>query len=235
MDRMSKRISAAKRIAAATTRDKAIAEADKKGRSHRATPGPGGVPDYFGTCGNYANTQLPTGPVTGFILTDGGSGCVSPTVVITDAFGAGTGAAAAMTAGVITAITVTNPGYDYTTPTVKVLDPTGSGALATAAFTTTGTVAGGVCKFIDSLPGIDIANKNDLNQYIPKAIPDVNACPGCDYYEISLVQYTQKLHKDLSATTLRGYMQTNTSDATVRVPSYLGPIHRRSKRSSRPG
>ena len=34
--------------------------------------------------------------------------------------------------------------------------------------------------------------------------------PGSDYYEIGLVQYTEKLSKDLPATTLRGYVQIET-------------------------
>jgi FtsP/CotA-like multicopper oxidase with cupredoxin domain len=85
-------------------------------------------------------------------------------------------------------------------------------------------VSGGIRKFVDSLPGLGVGAANDLNQYIPVAIPDTTTYPGSDYYEISLVQYSQQLHKDLPATRLRGYVQTNTNDATVSVPSYLGPL-----------
>jgi len=52
-------------------------------------------------------------------------------------------------------------------------------------------------------------------QYIPVAIPDTTTYPGCDYYEIELGEYSEKLHSDLPATRLRGYRQTNTNDATV--------------------
>ncbi|WP_090790377.1 multicopper oxidase domain-containing protein [Paenibacillus sp. GP183] len=82
----------------------------------------------------------------------------------------------------------------------------------------------GIRKFVDSLPGLGAANANDLGQYLPVAIPDTTTYPGSDYYEISLVEYTEKLHKDLPATKLRGYKQTNTTDATVSKPSYFGPV-----------
>ncbi|MCP8968583.1 fibronectin type III domain-containing protein [Ectobacillus ponti] len=81
----------------------------------------------------------------------------------------------------------------------------------------------GIRKFVDSLPGLGEANKNNLGQYIPVAIPDTTTYPGSDYYEISLVQYTEKLHSDLPATTLRGYVQTNTTDPSVQKPNYFGP------------
>jgi FtsP/CotA-like multicopper oxidase with cupredoxin domain len=81
----------------------------------------------------------------------------------------------------------------------------------------------GIRKFVDSLPGLGVANKNNLDQYIPVAVPDTTTYPGSDYYEISLVQYTEKLHSDLKPTTLRGYKQTNTIDPTVSKPNYFGP------------
>ena len=62
-----------------------------------------------------------------------------------------------------------------------------------------------------SLPGLGTAGINDLFQYIPVAVPDQTTYTGSDYYEIALVQYTQKLHTDLPATTLRGYVQISTS------------------------
>lgn len=83
----------------------------------------------------------------------------------------------------------------------------------------------GMRKFVDTLPGLGAANKNDLGQYIPIAIPDTTTYPGSDYYEISLVQYQEQMHKDLPATTLRGYEQTNTTDPSVKDhPSYFGPM-----------
>jgi hypothetical protein len=39
-----------------------------------------------------------------------------------------------------------------------------------------------------------------------------------------LKQYTQKMHSDLPATTLRGYYQKNTTDLNASKPSYLGPV-----------
>jgi FtsP/CotA-like multicopper oxidase with cupredoxin domain len=81
---------------------------------------------------------------------------------------------------------------------------------------TTGT---GIRKFMDALPNIPAAN------------PDTTTFPGSDYYEISLQEYTQKLHTDLPATRLRGYVQTNNgtdaSGANTIAPApiqYLGPL-----------
>ncbi len=82
----------------------------------------------------------------------------------------------------------------------------------------------GIRKFVDSLPGLGAAGANDLGQYIPVATPDTSTYPGCDYYEIALVEYTEQLHKDLPATKLRGYVQLNTTDTAVGRPSYLGPM-----------
>lgn len=65
-------------------------------------------------------------------------------------------------------------------------------------------------KFVDSLPGLGSANANNLGQYIPVAVADKASYPGSDYYEIALVQYTEKMHTDLPATTLRGYVQLET-------------------------
>ena len=66
-------------------------------------------------------------------------------------------------------------------------------------------------KFVDSLPGLGADANNNLGQYIPVAVADVNAYPGSDYYEIGLVQYTEKMHSDLPPTTLRGYVQLETA------------------------
>lgn len=82
----------------------------------------------------------------------------------------------------------------------------------------------GIRKFVDTLPGLGADHANDLGQYIPIAVPDTTTYPGTDYYEISLVEYKEQMHKDLPATTLRGYEQTNTDDPTVKdKPSYFGP------------
>ena len=68
-------------------------------------------------------------------------------------------------------------------------------------------------KFVDGLPGLGIANANNLGQYIPVANPDTTTYPGCDYYELSEGQYSEKLNSDLPPTLLRGYHQTNSGDA----------------------
>jgi hypothetical protein len=85
------------------------------------------------------------------------------------------------------------------------------------------TLSGGMRKFVDSLPGLNSAARNNLGQYIPVAIPDTTTYPGSDYYEIELGQYTERMHSDLPPTTLRGYRQTNTSDTNVSAFHYLGP------------
>jgi FtsP/CotA-like multicopper oxidase with cupredoxin domain len=79
-------------------------------------------------------------------------------------------------------------------------------------------------KFVDTLPLLNAAGANNLGQYIPVAIPDTTTYPGSDYYEIELGQYSEKMHSDLPATRLRGYRQTNTTDATVSQFHYLGPL-----------
>ncbi len=112
----------------------------------------------------------------------------------------------------------------------------------------TGVISGGMRKFVDSLPGLGVPN--NLGQYIPIAVNDSTTYPGSDYYEIALVQYTEKMHSDLNITTLRGYVQLetpanagiskhialtypngsnimNASGAQVfalDIPHYLGPI-----------
>ncbi|MEI7885401.1 MAG: hypothetical protein WCI30_08645 [Clostridia bacterium] len=114
---------------------------------------PGGVPDYFGTIGNYANSPLPELDTAGNIIK--------------------------------------------------------------------GT---GIRKFVDTLPGLGIANANNLGQYLPVAVPDTTTYPGSDYYEINLVEYREQVHSDLPATRFRGYVQVNTTDPAISKPNYLGPI-----------
>jgi FtsP/CotA-like multicopper oxidase with cupredoxin domain len=87
-------------------------------------------------------------------------------------------------------------------------------------------------KFVNTLPLLGSDNANDLGQFLAVANADTTTYPGCDYYEISLVQYAEQMHSDLGPTTLRGYVQTNngTDPATglnTIVPAtvhYLGPI-----------
>jgi FtsP/CotA-like multicopper oxidase with cupredoxin domain len=82
------------------------------------------------------------------------------------------------------------------------------------------TVSGGLRKFKDGLPGLGSGAANNLGQYIPAAVPDTTTYPGSDYYEIELVQYTEQMHSDLPATTLRGYRQANMGGTPAH---YLGP------------
>jgi FtsP/CotA-like multicopper oxidase with cupredoxin domain len=89
----------------------------------------------------------------------------------------------------------------------------------------------GIRKFVDTLPLLNQAN--DLGMSLPVAVPDTITFPGSDYYEISLVDYHQQLHKDLPAagTRLRGYVQTNYgtdqnghNTIAPHAVSYLGPV-----------
>jgi FtsP/CotA-like multicopper oxidase with cupredoxin domain len=94
-------------------------------------------------------------------------------------------------------------------------------------------------KFVDSLPGLGApgctlgnplgtgtCNENNLGNYIPIAVPDTTTFADAQYYVIGATQYTQKLHSDLPATTLRGYRQENAPAGFTtlqNVNKYLGP------------
>jgi len=79
----------------------------------------------------------------------------------------------------------------------------------------------GIRKFVDSLP--TFGKPNNLGNALTVAVPDKTTYPGCDYYIIALVEFSQKLHSDLPPTKLRGYVQLNSSGGYVAPPSYLGP------------
>jgi FtsP/CotA-like multicopper oxidase with cupredoxin domain len=81
-----------------------------------------------------------------------------------------------------------------------------------------------MAKFVDTLPGLTSAGKNNLNQYIPIAVPDTTTFPGSDYYIIKLTEYSEKMHSDLFPTKLRGYVQLDANGNQVDDPHYLGPI-----------
>ena len=185
-------------------------------------PGPGGIPDYFGQA-NWAYSPLPTGAVTAIIVDTVGSGYTAPNVNILDVYGTGSGATASATVdlvvgsptfGQITAITVNTGGSGYSAPVVTITDATGSGTAATAIM---GALTGGIHKFVDSLPGLcgTPGGTNLLGQCIPVANPDIVTYPGSDYYEISLVQYTEQMHSNLSPTRLGGYVQVNNGTNTA--------------------
>ena len=86
-----------------------------------------------------------------------------------------------------------------------------------------GTTGTALSKFVDSLPGLTPAGANNLGQYIPVAVADTTTYPGCDYYQIGIVDYTEKVHTNLpKATKFRGYVDLGTGSAPV--PNYLGPV-----------
>jgi FtsP/CotA-like multicopper oxidase with cupredoxin domain len=128
-------------------------------------------------------------------------------------------------------------------PVVTQTTDPGTGAVTTS-------ITGGIRKFIDGLPGLGAANKNNVStvvtdpitgvdtvisngQYLPIAKPDTTTYDGCDYYEISIREYRERMHSDLpkTGTRLRGFVQTNNgtnaqgvNDVTPDPIHYLGPI-----------
>lgn len=175
-------------------------------------------------------TMDANGVVTGVEIAIAGSGYTSaPTVTVTDASKTNPTVWANVVATIgVTRIDVTSGGAGYlSAPTVTIADTVGTadkGASGTAKVAVKGSVteivvtnagAGyltpGIKKFVDTLPGQGEENANDLGQYIPVAVPDTTTYPGTDYYEIAVVQYRMKFHRDLPATLLRGYVQLSTS------------------------
>jgi FtsP/CotA-like multicopper oxidase with cupredoxin domain len=151
-------------------------------------------------------------------------------------------------------------GYTLSNTTVKVVGGGGSGATGTPVIDpTTGAITAitfvsggsgygttpGIRKFVAPLPTLPNAVPDQTTYTIAKGFP-----ADSDYYEIALVEYTQKLSPDLPVTTLRGYVQLETAnikgahyplvynnpaktpivDANsqqlygVTAPTYLGPI-----------
>ncbi|MFJ6197154.1 hypothetical protein [Micromonospora sp. NPDC092111] len=90
----------------------------------------------------------------------------------------------------------------------------------------------GIRKFVDALPLPGPGGRNELGGYLPVATPDTISYPGCDYYELGLAEYTQRLHRDLPTTRLRGYRQLNLGTdpdghntvAPPERPYHLGPM-----------
>jgi FtsP/CotA-like multicopper oxidase with cupredoxin domain len=128
-------------------------------------------------------------------------------------------------------------------PVVSITDATGTGALADAIIG--GALAGGIRKFVDALPGLGPTGANALGQYIPVAVPEACTYSGqaAECYTIALVEYAEKMHSDLPATKLRGYVQLSTAAVpgahialsgvtmpngsqayAVDNPHYLGPV-----------
>jgi len=197
---------------------------DTHGSGYSTAPGmtirDGTIFDPILPGGSGVVTTSPTLFIGEIVVETSGSGYTSPPgVIITDPNGSGATATAALDNGVISAITVKKPGSGYVTP-------------------------GGIRKFVDTLPGLTSAGANDLGQYIPLAVADTTTFPddpntpaneGADYYEIAVVEYQEQMHSDLPPTTLRGYVQLETSVVTgshyplpggkfgVDKPHYLGP------------
>ena len=73
----------------------------------------------------------------------------------------------------------------------------------------------GIRKFVDRLPGLGPTAQNNLGQYIPVAVTDTLSYPNTDYYVIGLVEYSEKMHSDITPTLLRGYVQLNTPNITA--------------------
>ena len=183
--------------------------------------GPGGVPHYFGPYGNWAYSPLPKGNLnTALTVDSGGSGYTAPVITITDAYDStlsGT-ASATVVSGAITAIALTSASAGFSAPVVTITDPTGTGAAATATLNIS-TLTGGLRKFVDKMPLLGPTGANNIiqahgaGQYIPVAVPETVTFSGqpADYYEIALVEFTEKMHSDLPPTRLRGYVQLSTT------------------------
>ena len=194
-----------------------------------------------------ALARVAGGVVTGITVTNGGSGYTTAPSVAVASPGTGAAATAAIVGRVVTGFTITNGGSGYTfAPTVSITGGGGTGAIATAIVTAGavtaitlnnggsgyGSIAGsGIRKFVDTIAGLGAAGANNLGQYVSVAVPDTITYPGTDYYVIAARQYTEKMHSDLPASSLRGYVQLNNgTDATTHLntvaPSpihYLGP------------
>ncbi len=81
-------------------------------------------------------------------------------------------------------------------------------------------------KFVDTLPGFTPAGANKFadgktaGAYIPVAVSDTASYPGSSYYELAIVEYSQKMHSDLpKATTLRGYVQIDRKTTNNQMPN----------------
>lgn len=174
-----------------------------------------------------ATVTVVNGSITAVDVVDPGSGYTTePAVFIVDPDSEASTAAvrAHVVMDTISAIDVETSGAGYTHATISIPAPV-SGTPASAIAAISGAVTGvelvapgsgyvtpgGIEKFVDTLPGVGEANKNDLGQYIPVAIPDTTTYPGSDYYEIGVVQYREQMHRDLPATLLRGYVQLSTT------------------------
>ena len=80
-------------------------------------------------------------------------------------------------------------------------------------------------KFVDTLPGLTPAAANTFadgtqGAYIPIAVADSMSYPGSHYYELAVVEYSQKMHSDLpKPSMLRGYVQIDRSTTNSQTPA----------------
>jgi hypothetical protein len=127
-------------------------------------------------------------------------------VTIADRYRKGSLATETVVDGVITTIRVTTPGSNYLDPIVDITDATGTGATTIAVLDkATLTPLTGMRKFRDSLSDLLLA------------VADTVTYPGCDYYEISIEEYTVSMQSDIPLTKRRGYRQTNTATPSSRI------------------
>ncbi len=194
---------------------------------HAAVADPGGVPHYFGPYGNWAFSPLPEGPIATVTVVDGGTGYTAPMVTVDDAYLPATASPPATvtatvdaTTGAITGFSVVSGGAGYMAPVVTITDDRSaepcSRPAAPAPSATRSSAARSPAAFASSwtrLPGLTPAGANNLGQYIPVGVPEPCTYSGqaADCYSIALVEYTEKMHSDLPATKLRGYVQLSTA------------------------
>ena len=104
---------------------------------------------------------------------------------------------------------------------------------STGATCTGPVVAGGIRKFVNTLPQLCPLGKNEIGQCLPVATPDTTKFPGSDYYELGVTDYRAQFHSDLPASTqVRGYYQKNVPATGGALdpardaanPHYLGPV-----------
>jgi FtsP/CotA-like multicopper oxidase with cupredoxin domain len=204
-------------------------------------PGPGQVPDYFGVTPNYATSPQPVLTTVTITDTGGGTGAVAAAstydyanwvrtdkIMDVQVLNGGSGYNAATTTVTVTggsgaALTLTpivNSGV--ITGFVQIPNPLPAGWAGLGSGFNTPIANTGIRKFVDSLPHL-FAN-NGLGQNLPIAASSTPVATS-DYYEIAVVEYSQKMHSDLPPTRLRGYVQLDpATGATIGTPQYLGPV-----------
>ena len=165
------------------------------------TMDPLGIPDYFGSIPNYANSPLPvsvsiigdgmgalatatfdalSGQITGFTVVDGGSGYTAPNTSVSVIGGGGGGGQGTVTVenGVITNVAVTNGGVGYTAGLVLVaITDTTTGAPTAPASATATVGPGGVISGIALTSGGSgyVAPVVKITNVLPAGAPTVEA------------------------------------------------------------